>query len=181
MGAGLGTKAWVAESDKGVQVCGCGVPGKPLASLSLKVSQLLHGYSSSISYFLGLCENLGSGILGLCHPPYVRRGRWGIRMRGWLESRVQSLTPVPTFTGTWGMVYSWKYRLRISGLIPFVIWGKFLVFTSCNFFCLIFSLLSFWDSNCTYVRPFDCIPCICRALLCFPFCLQLGIFPFPCI
>lgn len=117
----------MAESDEGVPVCGCGVPGKPLASLSLKVSQLLHGYSSSISYFLGLCENLGSSILGLCHPPYVRRGRWGIRVRGWLESRVQSLTPVPTFTGTWGIVYSWKQRLRISGLISFVIWGKFLV------------------------------------------------------
>lgn len=33
------------------------------------------------------------------------------------------------------------------------------------FFCLIFSLLSFWDSNYTYVRPFDHVSRACCAVL----------------
>lgn len=123
-------------TDEEVPVCCSGAPGEALTSLSQKVSYLLLGDSGHIHYFLELCENLGSSVLGYCHTLIGEEGQVGKEHRDEGKFRAPcsfSHSPL-AFPGTGGTGDSWKHRLRISGWIRFVIWAKFSVFTSWIFF-----------------------------------------------
>lgn len=51
--------------------------------------------------------------------------------------------------------------------MSFIMLGKFGPLCLQLFLCLIFFLLSFWDSNYMYVRPFDIVPLISECLFIF--------------
>lgn len=90
--------------------------------------------------------------------PIGEEGQVGnIGVRGWSEPRVHSVTPLqPSLApGGQGTVGSTDLGFLGGSPLSFGENSQSLPLAFFFFFCLIFSLPSFWDSNYTYVRPFD--------------------------
>lgn len=176
-GAGLEIKAWVVGTEEEVPVCCSGAPGEALTSLSQKVSYLLLGDSGHIHYFLELCENLGSSVLGYCHTLIGEEGQVGnIGKRGSSEPRVHSVTP--WHQGDRGQLEAQTEDFWVDPLCHL---GKILSLYLLDFFSSSFSRFS--PSGTPIARMLDLWSAF-TYLLCsvlFPFHFQLGNFPFTCI
>lgn len=61
--------------------------------------------------------------------------------------------------------FSWDSQLFATVVLCFIIFGKFSTTLSSNISSLILTLFSFWDSNCTLIRPYD----IVSQISCFSF------------